>query len=58
VESAGPSRVFVDWTVYKTRGAMTVKFIKPTWTPANGQGGGFVVDRCARGLRRARLVPG
>ncbi|GBF95771.1 hypothetical protein Rsub_08207 [Raphidocelis subcapitata] len=45
IESAAPSRVFVDWTVYKTKGAMTVKFIKPTWTPANGQGGGFVVDR-------------
>ena len=24
-------RVFVDWAVYKTRGAMTVRFIPPSW---------------------------
>jgi len=42
---APSSRVYVDWTVYKTKGAMTVKFIKPTWSAATSAGGGFVVDR-------------
>jgi hypothetical protein len=40
-----PSRVYVDWAVYKSKGAMTVKFIKPTWNAANSPGGGFKVDR-------------
>lgn len=44
---AAPNRVYADWTVYKTKGAMTVRFIKPSWRVANSPGGGFVVDRLA-----------
>jgi hypothetical protein len=41
--------VFVNWSIYKTKGAMTVKFIKPTWTATNGAAGGYALDKCVAG---------
>jgi hypothetical protein len=52
------SRIFANWSVYKTKGAMSVKFIKPTWTQTSGGGGtpGYALERCGRGSRAVRVA--
>lgn len=42
-DKAQGSAVFVDWTVYKSKSAMTLKAIKPTWEGLSN--GGWAVSR-------------
>lgn len=63
----GQAPVFTAFTVYKNKGALSVKPIKPTWEPTPG--GGFRLDRCCntraaahahssmRGTARTRAAP-
>lgn len=36
--------IFVSWSVYKSKGALSVKPVKPRWTTTSG--GAFQLDRC------------
>ena len=43
---ARQQKVFVAWTVYKSRAAMAVRFIRPDWAPLpGGTGNAYAVSR-------------